>query len=322
MPRKAKHLGFLVLLPLLVGSAAGAAQSATLRVGKAQATPIDFTPVDVGIEKGFFQQRGLDIQIIAFAGSAKLQQALAANAADIGLGSGPELAFIAKGAPVMAVAAYAGPPSDLVLAARMDLPIKTAADLKGRKIGVSTVGSLTDWCVRQLSRQQGWGNDGITIVDLGSIAAEVAGMRSKNVDGATQDVASALRLEQEGVAHAIVNFADVIPHFIFHVTFATNTLIKEHPDQVRAFNAGWFQTIVWMRGHKDETVKIIAPVMHQTPEITAKVYDTAMSEFSDTGKFDPQAVAVLQRSFVEMGTLTSPPDMSKLYTEAFLPPSK
>jgi hypothetical protein len=44
-----------------------------------------------------------------------------------------------------------------------------------------------------------------------------------------------------------------------------------------------------------------------------------MSEFSDTGKFDPQALAVLRRSFVEMGTLSSEPDMSKLYTEAFLP---
>lgn len=322
MLRETKQIGFAVFLSLLLGWPAGAAQSATLRVGKAQATPIDFTPVDVGVAKGFFKQRGLDIDIIAFSGSAKLQQGLAADAADIGLGSGPELAFIAKGAPVMAVAAYAGPPSDLVLATRMDLPIKSLADMKGRKVGVSTVGSLTDWCVRELSRQQGWGNDGIDVVDLGSIAAEVAGLRSKNVDGATQDVASALRLEQEGVAHAIVNFGTIIPHFIVHVTFATDKLIKEHPDQVRAFNAGWFQTVAWMRTHKDETVQIIAPVMHQTPEITAKVYDQVMSEFSDTGKFDPQALAVLRRSFTEMGTLPSPPDMSKLYTEAFLPSSK
>ena len=122
-----------------------------------------------------------------------------------------------------------------------------------------------------------------------------------------------------GVAHAIVNFGNVIPHFIVHVTFATNDLIQQHPDEVRGFNAGWIQSVAWMRGHKDETVKIIAPVMHQTPDIAAKVYDQVMSEFSDTGKFDPQALAVLQRSFVEMGTLSSAPDMSKLYTEAFLP---
>ena len=41
--------------------------------------------------------------------------------------------------------------------------------------------------------------------------------------------------------------------------------------------------------------------------------------FSDTGKFDPKALAVLAKSFVELKTLPTEPDMSKLYTEAFLP---
>ncbi len=317
-----RQFGMAALLSavtIVLGAGDSVAQAAMLRVGKAQAEPLDFTPVDVGVAQGFFKQRGLDIQIIEFSGSAKLQQGLAADAADIGLGSGPELAFVAKGAPVLAIAAFAGPPDDLVVAVRVDLPIKGVADLKGRKVGVSTVGSLTDWCVRELSRQQGWGNDGIEIVDLGSISAEVAGLRSKNIDGATQDVASALRLEELGVAHAIVNFGDVIPHFIVHLTFATDKLIKAHPDQVRAFNAGWFDSVAWMRSHKAETIPIIAPVMHQTPEIVAKTYDAVMPEFSDTGTFDPEALAVLRRSFVEMGTLPAEPDVSKLYTEKFLP---
>jgi hypothetical protein len=41
--------------------------------------------------------------------------------------------------------------------------------------------------------------------------------------------------------------------------------------------------------------------------------------FSDDGRFSPKALAVLARSFVEMKTLPSEPDMSKLYTEQFLP---
>ena len=307
------------LAALSLANAAGAAESVTLRVGKAQAQPLDFTPVDVGAAQGFFKEHGLDIQVINFAGSAKLQQGLAADAADIGLGSGPELAFIAKGAPVLAIAAFAGAPYDLTIAARMDLPIKSGADLKGRKVGVSTVGGLTDWLVRELSRQQGWGTNGVDVVYLGSISAEVAGLRSKNVAAATQDVASALRLEELGVAHAVVNFGHVVPHFIVHVTFATNNLIAQHPDEVRGFNAGWFEAVRWMRSHKDETVKIVTPIMQKSPEIVAKTYDAVMPEFSDTGKFDPEALTVLQRSFVEMKTLPAKPDMSKLYTEKFLP---
>ena len=44
-----------------------------------------------------------------------------------------------------------------------------------------------------------------------------------------------------------------------------------------------------------------------------------MPMFTDDGHFDPKALAVLRRSFVEMKILPAEPDMSKLYTEAFLP---
>jgi hypothetical protein len=49
------------------------------------------------------------------------------------------------------------------------------------------------------------------------------------------------------------------------------------------------------------------------------IYDELMPMFSDTGKFEPKALAVLSRSFVEMKTLPAEPDMKTLYTEAFLP---
>ena len=44
-----------------------------------------------------------------------------------------------------------------------------------------------------------------------------------------------------------------------------------------------------------------------------------MPMFSDDGRFDPKALAVLRHSFVELGLLPTEPDMSKLYTENFLP---
>ncbi len=85
---------FAFLLGLFMGLSGGSvAAESTLRVGKAISGPFDFTPLDIGIAKGFYRQQGLEIEAINFAGSAKLQQALAADAVDIGLGSGPELAF-------------------------------------------------------------------------------------------------------------------------------------------------------------------------------------------------------------------------------------
>ena len=100
--------GVLALLPGL-GIPSATAADAKLRVGKAIALPFDFVPLDVGIQKGFFKKHGLDVEGTSFAGSAKLQQALAADAIDIGLGSGPELAFVAKGNSDLGIAAFAGP---------------------------------------------------------------------------------------------------------------------------------------------------------------------------------------------------------------------
>jgi hypothetical protein len=88
---------------------------------------------------------------------------------------------------------------------------------------------------------------------------------------------------------------------------------------LRGFLAGWFETVAFMKGNKAETVRIVAPIMHQPPEIVSRAYDVVMPDFSDTGKFDPKAVAVLSRSFLDMNLLPSEPDMRKLYTEKFLP---
>jgi ABC-type nitrate/sulfonate/bicarbonate transport system substrate-binding protein len=302
----------------MIAVAAPASALEKLRTGKAIALPFDFTPLDIGMAKGFFQQHGLELEISAFAGSAKLQQALAADAIDLGLGSGPELAFVAKGAPVLGICAYAGP-VNLMMVVRPDAGIEKVADLKGKRISASTVGSLTDWVTREVSRQQGWGNDGILVTALGTNEAQVAALRAKETEGLAVDPAGAFKLEKDKVGKIVLRYSTVAPVFINHVTYASNKIIAEHPEQLKAFLAAWFQTITWMRQNKDETVKLAAPIMHADLDITARDYDETMFTFSDTGKFEPAALKVLSRSFVQMGALPSEPDMSKLYTEKFLP---
>ena len=138
-----------------------------LRVGKAGRDAFSFVPVDVGAEVGIFKKHGLDIEISSFAGDARIQQAMAADGIDIALGSGPGLAFIAKGSPIKGIAAMAGPPLLFALMVRNDDAVKTVADLKGQKVGVSTVGSVTSWIVGEVSWQNGWGLDGSTQAPIG-----------------------------------------------------------------------------------------------------------------------------------------------------------
>jgi ABC-type nitrate/sulfonate/bicarbonate transport system substrate-binding protein len=309
-------------LALAIAVNAPARAEETLRVGKAQAQPFTFAPLDIGIEEGIFKKHDLAIEATAFPGSANLQRGIAADAIDIAVGSGPELAFIAKGNPELAVAAMANQPALLVLITQKDGPVRTIADLKDKLVSVSTVGSLTAWVVKELSRQQGWGPDGIKLVELGADTPQVAALRTNQTNGMVIDVATAYRLGEDGVARTVVHFGDIVKDFHIHVIYASEKIMAAHPDQVRAFLAGWFDTIAFMQKNKPEAVRIGARVGNVSEEIESKVYDEIMPTFSTDGKFNPKALAVLARSFVELGTLPAEPDMSKLYTEQFLPSAR
>jgi ABC-type nitrate/sulfonate/bicarbonate transport system substrate-binding protein len=276
-----------------------------------------FVPLDVGMRKGIFAKNGIEIQSVAFAGDARMQQAMASDSLDIGLGSGPALAFIVKGAPIKAVAAMAGPPLLLAIVVRPDGP-KSVADLKGKKISVSTAGSLTYWLVSETSRRQGWGPKGIEIEPMGAMPGQIAAMKRGDIDGAIMDIGNAFALEKRGEGRILLRFTD-LKDFHIHVIFATDRLIASHPELVRGFLKGWFETIAFMRANKAETVTIAKEVTNKDEDITSRSYDELMPMFSDDGKFNPAALVTLAKSFVELQLLPTQPDPAKLYTEEFLP---
>ena len=104
MPRLALALAIAAL------GAASAHAETTLRVGKASATAFAMLPAVVADAEGMFTKHGVNVQIVDFGGGAKMHQAMAAGSIDIGIGSGAELAMVAKGSPELAICNTAGPP--------------------------------------------------------------------------------------------------------------------------------------------------------------------------------------------------------------------
>jgi ABC-type nitrate/sulfonate/bicarbonate transport system substrate-binding protein len=101
--------------------------------------------------------------------------------------------------------------------------------------------------------------------------------------------------------------------------FATNKDIAEKPEALRGFLKGWFDTIAFMRANKAETVDIAKDVINKDADITARTYDTLMPMFSADGRFDPKALAVLAKSYVELKVLPAEPGPKQLINESFLP---
>ncbi len=290
-----------------------------IRLGKSQGGAWTFLPADIGLSQGIFAKYGLDIEVIDLAGDAKVQQAFAASAIDFGLGSGPGLAFAAKGSPAIGVAAFAGPPRNISATVLADSPITSADQLKGKLVSVSTVGSLSDWLAKQMAIEKGWGPDGIKTIALGAIDNSVSALVAHQTDAAMLATEASFKLEEQKKSRFLVGMDQYAPHFITHVVYAQKTLVSGNPDVVDRFLKAFFASIAKIKSDKAMTSAMAEQVLHQSPAVASRTYDYEVSMLLDDGRFDPQAVEVLKKSFVEMGTIDKKPSDDQLFTTRFLP---
>ncbi len=265
-----------------------------LRVAKVVPFAWTFTPLDIGMQEGIFAKHGLDIEASASSGDAKLQQILTAGSVDIGIGSGPGMAFAAKGVPAKAVAEMYGAPRNMAVMVGYDFSIKSVGDLKGKKLGCTTVGSLTAWIGERINEKEGWGSDGIEVVPIGGMPPARAAIKTHQIDGYIGALETGYMLEEAKEWRVITAATPFVDHFITHVIFARDELIAQHPDTVRGFLAGWFETIAFMKANKEKSVEISAKVINITPAVAARVYDEQVGGFSTDGTFDAQGVATLK----------------------------
>jgi NitT/TauT family transport system substrate-binding protein len=308
----------LIVAALL--AAASAAGAETLRVGNPSPQAFSFLPIDVALDQGIFRKHGIEIEKVNLSGSAKLHQAMVAGALDIALGAGTDIGFLVKGAPEIAVAAMAGPPLLLGVVVPYASPLKTADDLKGKRVGISTVGSLTQWLMLRLASQKGWGRDGMTLVTVGADSVIQAGLiTSGQLDAVVSSAALGYQLEETKKGRLLFPTSDIVTDFLIHAIFASQPLVRDNPDAVRRFLKGWFETIAFMRADKAAAVRVARTITNFSEAVEEREYDGVMPMFSADGKFPPSAMAVLQGSFVELQLLDKEPDLAKYYTEEFLP---
>ena len=192
-----------------------------LRVGKAVPEAFSFVPVDIGMRQGIFAKHGLEIESIAFAGDARMQQAMASDSHRYRCSApGRPWRSSPRARRSRASPPWRVPPLLLAIVVRPDGP-KTPADLKGKTVSVSTAGSLTYWLVSETSRRQGWGPNGINIAPMGAMPGQIAALKRGDIDGAIMDIGNAFDLEKRGEGRVLVRFNE-IKDFHIHVIFATD----------------------------------------------------------------------------------------------------
>jgi ABC-type nitrate/sulfonate/bicarbonate transport system substrate-binding protein len=311
-------------IALLIGAmgctSSALAAATTLSVGKAAPNSDAIIPVDVGNQLGIFKKHGLDLKIVDFTGGSKMATAMAAGSIDIGDGAGTEMALVAKGVPMTGICESAGPIPFIGIGVPWDSPIHTIDQLKGKKIGFSSSGSLTNWLTKELARKQGWAPSDVSGVAIGNGASSItAAFRANLIDADVAVTSLFLAMEENKTGRLLFPVTKYEGNLASGTLYASNRLIASNPDAVRAFVAGWIETIDYIRTHKAETVKIESGITGFPPSVMAKDYDLTVGMFTKACRFDAESLATLQRSFADLKLLPTAPDMSKLYTEEFLP---
>ena len=125
----------------------------------------DHAPIFVAQERGYFSARGLDVEIVAPADPNDPPKLVAAGRADIAVSYQPQLYVqVAAGLPLTRFGTLIATPLNTLLVLE-DGPVKSIADLKGRKIGFS-VGGFEDALLRAMLARHGLSLDDITLVNV------------------------------------------------------------------------------------------------------------------------------------------------------------
>jgi NitT/TauT family transport system substrate-binding protein len=312
----------LLAVAVLLASAPRPAQAAdltTVRVGRAIVNSWPFAFFEIGQDAHIWEKVGIKLDIASFKGDGQLQQAMTAGSLDFGLGSGPAMGYRAKGVPAIGVAALYAAPGDMAIMVAPNSPIKSVNDLKGKTLGVTSAGSLTDWLVHELARQKGWGSEGITSLPMGTTEARVAAMQSGQIAGSVGDIGVAYELEEQGKGKLLQTFGNFVTKFETHVIFASDDMVNKHPDVVERFLKGWYMTVAYAKTHKAEVIASTKIVLKESDAVLSKLYDNDMPGMSKDGAFDAASVAAVAKSLKDLGIMDSDPDPKTIYTTKFVP---
>ena len=143
-----------------------------------------YLPLTIAERKGFFKEEELDVEINDFGGGAKSLQALIGGSVDVVTGAYEHtIRMQAKGQDVRAITELGRFPA-IVIAVKKDKAgqVKSAADFKGLKIGVTAPGSSTALTAQYAMVKAGLKPSDAAIIGIGSGASGVTAMQKGEID--------------------------------------------------------------------------------------------------------------------------------------------
>jgi NitT/TauT family transport system substrate-binding protein len=286
----------------------------------------------VALNRKYFQQEGLDVESVAFAsGTAALQNLIGGNA-DVVEGSFEHtLRMQAKGIGLMCIAVFGRYPANVLVVRKSQADkIKTIADLKGKKIGISAPGASTHNFVAGLMERAGVPWKDASFISIGTGLSAVAAMRSGgeldavvNLDPAINamvDAGDAVVLSdsrtEEGTKAAFGG------PYLADCLYAKIDFVKANPNTAQAIANAIVHAMQWLHTASiDDIIKSLPPEYYQADEkLYRKSLEKNLSAFQWDGIVTNDAVKSVWNaiSILEPELRAAKIDMDKTYDNTLI----
>ena len=254
-------------------SFAGAAHGQTpekksITLGVGGKTALYYLPLTICERLGYFKEQGLDVTINDFRGGAQSLQALVGGSVDVVTGAYEHtIRMQAKGQDVKALIELGRFPG-IVVALRKERAAgyKSAADLKGMKIGVSAPGSSTNFFVMYLMSKAGLKPADASYIGVGIGPSVVAAIKKGEIDAISNLDPMITKLEQDGDIKIIADSrTEEGTRAIFGgsnpaaVLYAKGDFIDKNPNTVQALVNAFYKTLKWLEKATPEEIAATVP---------------------------------------------------------------
>ncbi|MGN6318563.1 ABC transporter substrate-binding protein [Trinickia sp.] len=239
-----------------------------------------YLPFLIASGRGYFKQQGLDVEIGVYSGGAKALQALLGGSADIVAGAySNTITMAVKGQKLVSFVTQAVCPGFVfgVTKASHD-KIRTYADLKGKRIGVSSPGSSFHMGVNYLLSRAGLKPEDVSIIGVGSSSGAIAAARSGQVDALMTNDPVATVLQDSGDLFPLVQMrneketqATLGGNYPEASIYATRDFVTKNPRTVQAIANAMVTAEKWMAGATPQQVAQAVPPQYAMADKAAFV---------------------------------------------------
>ncbi|MDE3077001.1 MAG: ABC transporter substrate-binding protein [Chloroflexota bacterium] len=214
-------------------------------------------------EGGFFRKHGLDTTVQLIESSQGVAALISGQTQFAAVGGSEVISAIASGADLVILATLA---PVYPYKFEVNASIKDKADLRGKKIGVSRIGSSSDTATRLALRRYGLDPDkDVSILQVGSLSARTAAMLDGAIQAGLSQPPDTLTLESKGF-HPLFDLASMGLAAANTVIVAKRTWVNDHHDVVQRFMAGLLEGSNRMLTDKPFAIGVMKKYLKQKDE--------------------------------------------------------